>query len=109
MYTDRRPGVTIDATVTLLDSVKGKRTSRDGLRWRPNHNFGAPDGRAFYIGQVEFHSGEHIQPGESREALVRFIDGPGLREHLWLGRIWRIQEGPNLVSTATVARIHDET
>ena len=109
MYTDRRPGITIDATVTLLDSVKGERISRDGLRWRPNHNFGAADGRAFYIGQVEFHSGECIQPGESRDALIRFIDGPGLREHLRPGRIWRIQEGPNLVATATVARVHGET
>lgn len=109
MYTDGRSGITVDATLRMLDSVKTQRISRPGARWRPNHNFGASDGRTFYIGQVEFHSGDCIQPGESRDALIRFLDGPGLKEYLRPGRVWRIQEGPNLVATAEITRIYSET
>jgi hypothetical protein len=58
---------------------------------------------------VEFDSGETIQPGESRDALIRFIDGPGLREHLKPGHTWRIQEGPTLVATAKVIEVLGET
>jgi hypothetical protein len=58
---------------------------------------------------VEFDSGETIQPGESRDALICFIDGPGLSEHLKPGRTWRIQEGPTLVATAKVIEVLGET
>jgi len=109
MYFDSRPGVNVRATVALHDSVLKPRISRVGLRWRPNHNFGSPDGRAFYIGQVEFDSGDTIAPGESRGALIRFVDGPGLREHLQPGRTSRIQEGPNLVATGEVVEVLGET
>lgn len=105
MYSDSRPQVRVRATLTLLDSVSNGRTSRPGVRWRPNHNFGLPEGRAFYIGQVEFDSRETIQPGETHDVLVRFFDGPGLREQLQPGRAWRVQEGPNLVATAMVTEV----
>jgi hypothetical protein len=105
MYFDSRPGVRVRASVTLLGSLQHGRISRPGLRWRPNHNFGAADGRAFYIGQVEFDSADAIEPGESRSVLIHFIDGPGLRENLQPGRAWRIQEGPTLVGTATVTEV----
>jgi translation elongation factor EF-Tu-like GTPase len=108
-YSDFRPEVRVRATVTLLGSAHRGRTSRPGARWRPNHNFGGADGTSFYIGQVEFDSGEGIEPGESAAALVRFLDGPGLREALQPGRTWRIQEGPTLVGTATVSEVLGET
>jgi hypothetical protein len=101
MYTDGRPGLTVRASLTLLPNlVRGRRTDNI-VRWRPNHNFGQPEERSFYVGQVEIDSGDTIEPGETKLALVRFIDGPGLREILVPGRSWRIQEGPNLVATAT--------
>jgi len=105
MYGDPRPGVDVRASLTLFDSVQTGRISRPGVRWRPNHNFGPPEGRAFYIGQVEFDSVEAIQPGETEMVLIRFIDGPGLRENLQTGRTWRIQEGPTWVATATVVEV----
>jgi translation elongation factor EF-Tu-like GTPase len=108
-YSDFRPEVRVRATVTLLGSAERGRTSKPAARWRPNHNFGAADGRTFYIGQVEFDSGDAIEPGESRNVLIRFIDGPGLREALCPGRSWRIQEGPTIVGTATVTEVLGET
>jgi hypothetical protein len=108
MYLDPRPEIKVRATVALVDTLRNMHTSRDGLRWRPNHNFEPPDGRAFYIGQVESSSGEAIQPGESREVGIRFIDGPGLRESLAPGHGWRLQEGPTLVAIAKVIEILGE-
>jgi hypothetical protein len=109
MYTDGRPGPTVRASITLLPNVERARRTDNIVRWRPNHNFGHPDGRSFYVGQVEIDSGEIIAPGETRIALVRFIDGPGLRDNLVPGRLWRIQEGPNLVATATILEVPDGT
>ena len=108
-YTDRRPGINVRASVTLVPTAPCGRRSDAHVRWRPNHNFGAPDGRAFYVGQVEFESADTIEPGETLEVLIRFLDGPGLREHLQPGRTWRIQEGPNLIATANLTEVLGET
>ena len=108
-YTDRRPGINVRATVTLVPTASRGRRSDESVRWRPNHNFGLPDGRAFYIGQVEFESAETIEPGETRGVLIRFLDGPGLRENLQAGRTWRIQEGPNLIAMAELIEVLGET
>jgi hypothetical protein len=108
-YTDRRPGVNVRATVTLIPAVTQGRRSDAHVRWRPNHNFGLPDGRTFYIGEVEFDSADTIEPGETRAVLIRFLDGPGLRENLEPGRTWRIQEGPKLIATATLTEVLGET
>jgi hypothetical protein len=108
-YTDQRPGINVRATVTLIPTAKRGRRSDSHVRWRPNHNFGRPDGRAFYIGQVEFESADMIEPGETQAVLIRFFDGPGLRENLQPGRTWRIQEGPNLIATAKLLEVLGET
>jgi hypothetical protein len=100
MYTDRRPAVDVRAKVSLLASLERGRCNI----WRPRHNFGAPGDRVFYIGNVDLGSSP-ISPGETRDVLVRFIDGPGLRDHLRPGRLWRIEEGFNLIATAEVVEI----
>jgi hypothetical protein len=58
---------------------------------------------------VEFASGELLNPGESREALIQFLRGPGLVEALRPGVTWRIQEGPRLVATGSVIEVLGET
>jgi hypothetical protein len=108
-YTDDRPALDVRAKLTLLPETKNARRSSQQARWRPNHNFGPADGRDFYIGQVEFESVDTVEPGQTVEVLVRFFDGPGLREHLVPGRSWRVQEGPNLVATARVVSVADKT
>jgi len=105
----REPPVKVRALISMLASDQGGR--RTGIRsgYRPNHNFGGTDGRTFYIGQVEFASGELLNPGESREALIEFLRGPGLVEALRPGATWRIQEGPKLVATGSVIEVLGET
>jgi hypothetical protein len=104
MYRDKGPAVVVRATLSVLGSGEGGRLIESRYSWRPNHNFGPPDGRSFYIGQIEFGS-EAINPGETREVLVRFLDGPGLKENLQSGRTWRIQEGPKLIAMAKVVEL----
>jgi len=103
-YTDNRPTVHVRAMVAVLSSEEGGYRIANHGRWRPNHNFGLPDGRSFYIGQVTFDASE-LNPGEKREVLVEFLDGPGLREHLKPGVTWRIQSGPNLFATAKMLEL----
>jgi hypothetical protein len=104
-FSDRRPGIDVRATITLLPETLRARRSDATVRWRPNHNFGAPEGREFYIGQVELEPPGTIEPGQTRDALIRFFDGPGLKELLVPGRSWRVQEGPTLVATACVLEV----
>jgi hypothetical protein len=108
-FTDSRAGIDVRVTITLVPETLRARRSDSTARWRPNHNFGAPEDRSFYIGQIEFDPPGTIEPGQTRDAMVRFIDGPGLREQLLPGRSWRVQEGPTLVATARVVEVVSET
>lgn len=108
-YTDERPSVDVRASLTLLPETLHGRRSDPQVRCRPSHNFGPPEGREFFVGQVEFDSATTIEPGQTREVLVRFIDGPGLQEQLRPGRSWRVQEGLTLVATASVIEVVRET
>jgi len=109
LYAEQRPAWTVRASLTLLPATARGRRSDSQVRWRPNHNFGLPDGSDFYIGQVEFDDVGTIEPGRTRNVVVRFLDGPGLTEQLVPGRSWRIQEGPVVVATATVVEVVRET
>jgi hypothetical protein len=56
-------------------------------------------------GQITLDANDKISPGESREVLVQFNADPALVAELIPGRIWRIQEGPQLVAMAKVIEI----
>ena len=101
--------IDVRATMTLLPDARCARRSDSKIHWRPNHNFGAQEDRVFYIGQVEFDQPGTIEIGQTRDVLVRFMDGPGLKEQLLPGRSWRVQEGLTLVATARVIEVLGET
>lgn len=109
MYREKKPPLKVRATLSFLSTEEGGRNAGVLSGYRPNHNFGLPDGREFYIGQVDFELGQMIQPGESREVSICFIQGPGLIDKLQLGQTWRIQEGPKLVAIGEVLEIMYET
>jgi translation elongation factor EF-Tu-like GTPase len=74
--------VRVLARVQVLSSEEGGRTSPFRAQYRPNHHFGAPENRHFYIGQVEIPEGESVSPGETRELAITFRSlsmGSGLR------------------------------
>lgn len=107
-FTDRLddgPPIDVVADVRFLSSAEGGKTCPVRAKYRPNHNFGSPDDHVFYIGQIEFHPGDEVAPGESRRVSIRFLSGAGLKELLVPGREWRIQEGTKLVAFARALEV----
>jgi translation elongation factor EF-Tu-like GTPase len=103
--TANQPSIRVRASLSFLSTEEGGRQTPAFSGYRPNHNFGEPSGREFYIGQITFERSESILPGESKEVGIEFLNGPGLMDALRSGRPWRIQEGPKLVATATLIEI----
>jgi translation elongation factor EF-Tu-like GTPase len=99
------PSIRVRAMLSFLSTEEGGRKTEAFSGYRPNHNFGAANGREFYVGQITFALNESIRPGESKEVEIEFLNGPGLMDALQSGRPWRIQEGPKLVATATLIEI----
>jgi len=99
--------INVRALITFLASHEGGRTSDVRSTYRPLHNFGEPDNREMWFGQIRLDENDKISPGESREVLVQFNAEPALLAELKPGRTWRIQEGPQLVATAKVIEILD--
>ena len=99
MLDDGEP-IDVLAEVSFLTTSEGGKSGPVRGRYRPNHNFGAADGRITYIGQIEFDPDDEVVPGESRTVRIRFLSGSGLDALLSVGREWRIQEGPKLVARA---------
>jgi translation elongation factor EF-Tu-like GTPase len=101
--------VNVRALVSFLASHEGGRTTDICLTYRPINNFGGPDDRESWFGQICPAPTDKISPGESREVVIQFNAAPALLAELTPGRTWRIQEGAQLVATATVLEILGET
>jgi elongation factor Tu len=97
------------ARISVIATEQGGRKGPFTKSYRPNHNFGGPEDRVFYIGQVEVPEGTWIHPGECRDLPITFLNVRGLTDLLLVGRKWRIQEGGKLVATAEVLSLLHET
>lgn len=93
------------ARISMLSTEQGGTSGPRRAKYRPNHNFGAPENRTFYIGQVEIPEGTEILPGTTRDLVVTFFNVRGIAELVKVGVKWRIQEGPNLVANAEVLEL----
>jgi hypothetical protein len=49
-----------------------------------------------------------VYPGEKRDLEITFFNVRGLAELLYVGRTWRIQEGPRHVATGEVLTLLPE-
>lgn len=105
MHNDGKPTLVIRASISFLSTAEGGRKVGFLSGYKPNHNFGLPGGMEFYIGEITFESKQMIHPGETCDAIVRFIPSTGLREKLHPGKTWLIQEGPKLVATGKVLKV----
>ena len=97
--------IRVRARIELISTEAGGRTKPIGQRYRPNHNFGTEENRSFYIGQIDIPEETQLHPGENKEANVTFLSGPGLREKIAVGTVWRIQEGQWLVGTGEILEV----
>jgi len=100
--------IVVEANIRLLSTEQGGKSSPITQLYRPNHNFGDPDNRNMFIGQIELGELEYLHPGESRDLRVTFFNVHGLREKLIEGRKWRLQEGTKLVGYGKVLRIVED-
>jgi len=103
-----------DRPIRVLARVSVHRTDEGGRHgpftsgYRPNHNFGGPMDRVFFIGQVDVPDDAWVQPGETRDLVVTFLNVRGLSDLLRVGRSWRFQEGLRHVATAELLAIIPE-
>ncbi|MFC4764298.1 EF-Tu C-terminal domain-related protein [Dyella koreensis] len=97
--------IRVQAKIHMLSAQGGGRTSPVTTRYRPNHNFGGVAGLTFYIGQFEVPGDRWVEPGETAELVVEFLNVVGIAELLQPGRRWRIQEGGKLVGEAEVISV----
>ena len=70
--------------------------------YRLNHNFFEPDNRDMTVGFIDLPDGIELHPGERIDLPIMFWNQPGLRDQIYPGREWRIQEGPKLVGIGTI-------
>jgi len=92
----------VEAEVTLYKTEDGGRSTPFTQYYRPNHNFDWPENSRMFMGQFELQENEWVHPGETKILNVTFIDSIGLRELLTIGRVWKIQEGSNVIGEATI-------
>jgi elongation factor Tu len=98
-------GIYVRAKIRLLSTAEGGRTTPVKGSYRPNHNFFEADNRNMTVGFIDLPEGTELRPGESVDCPIVFWDWPGLREQIYPGREWRIQEGSTLVGIGTVIEV----
>lgn len=98
----------VTANIQLLPTAEGGRTHPlvgGGAEYRPNHNFFSADSRTMAMGAVTLPEGAILNPGEDMDLPVKFFYWPELKDQIYPGRKWRIQEGARLVGIGTVIEI----
>ncbi len=98
-------GIAVRANIRLLPAAESGRTRAIRGSYRPNHNFFGPDDRDMTMGFIDLPHGTSLHPGESIELPITFWNWPGLKDQIYPGREWRIQEGTRLVGIGTVLEI----
>ena len=89
--------IVIEAEIELLKTGDGGRHTPIESFYRPNHNFGDERNNVFYIGQIDLRDGNQLFPGKKTIATVTFMNVVGLKEKLFEGCSWRLQEGNRLI------------
>jgi hypothetical protein len=57
------------------------------------------------VGSIELPVGSELNPGQSVEVTITFLGWLGLKELIYPGREWRIQEGTTLVGTGRIIEV----
>lgn len=97
--------VLVRAHIELLPTAESGRTAPIRGSYRPNHNFFGPGDKNMTIGFVDLPEGTELHPGESIELPILFWSWPGVKDQIYPGRAWRIQEGGKLVGIGTVLEV----
>jgi len=97
--------ISIRAKLTMKRAEDGGRLNGFIYGYRPNHVFEYNDqGKPLqtYIGDIIFEGQSTIEPGETREVLVRFLINQPIEKYLYKGKIWWIHDGGKIVGEAQI-------
>jgi len=98
-------GIFVRANIRLLTAADGGRTTSVRGSYRPNHNFFEPNNRDMTVGIIDLPEGAELHPGESINLPIMFWNWPGLKDQIYPGREWRIQEGTKLVGIGIIIEV----
>ena len=96
------------ASVRLLTTEEGGRSTPIRGDYRPNHNFFGPDSREMTPGFMMIPEGVELHPGQSMQLPISLWSWPGIEGRIVPGLQWRIQEGATLVGIGTVIELLGE-
>ncbi len=99
--------VRVKASIILLPTERGGRSSPLISGYRPNHNFLGPDKDKMCMGQVTVDNDESIQPGQEKSVEILFVLLDEYVELLEPGFKWRIQEGSRHVGDGEIIEVYD--
>ena len=94
------------AFIKLVKTEEGGRRSQipAGFGYRPDHSFDSNDG-AFVMGELTFAGNQPVQPGDLRDAEVKFVTQTGLLEEIQVGSEWKVHEGARIVGQGRILEI----
>ena len=97
--------INVKAEVTLLRSEESGRKTGITSCYRPNHNFGSAENMDMRMGQITVPQDQWIEPGESKDVLIKFLMAEDQPINLVSGLIWRIQEGGRHVGNGKILKV----
>ena len=92
----------------MKTSEEGGRKSGFKSGYRPNHVFELPSNiqnmRA-YMGDIQFDDQELIEPGETKNVIVRFLKNSQIEKYIKVGQKWLINEGARTLGFGEILEI----
>jgi translation elongation factor EF-Tu-like GTPase len=99
--------VHVIAEVRLLPTKEGGKSVPICGSYRPNHNFFGAADAMMTVGFIDIPEGVMVNPGETVVTPIALWWWPRLAGQIYVGREWRIQEGPDLVGFGRVTKVLD--
>jgi hypothetical protein len=97
--------VHIKAKLTLKTTEEGGRKTGFISGYRPNHVFEYDkEGKLVqtFIGDIIFEGQSTIEPGETKDVIVRFLLNQPIEKYLNKGQIWWIHEAGKVIGEAKI-------
>lgn len=104
-YEGSRELISIKAKLAMKKSEDGGRITGFTSGYRPNHVFEYKDNGHLlmtFIGDIIFEDQNTIEPGETKEVIVRFLLEQPIEKYLDKGRRWWIHESARVVGEAVI-------
>jgi translation elongation factor EF-Tu-like GTPase len=99
--------VHVIAEVRLLPTGEGGKAVPISGSYRPNRNFFDAADAMMTVGAIKLPEDVTVHPGETITVPVALSWWPGLAGEIYVGREWRIQEGPHLVGFGRVLEVQN--